>query len=79
MAEMELGRVVLDVGTSNVAYFISTAVREPDLELNSSFDHSRTYSQDKAICPLSTGPDNSPSHSALKNIYLAPCKNVATH
>lgn len=43
VAEMDPGRVALDVGTSNVAYFLSTAARQPDLYLNLSFDQSRRY------------------------------------
>lgn len=66
----ELGRAVLFVDTSNEAYFLSTAAKEPNLLLNLSFDPSRIYSSDNTNCPLSPGPDNSPTLLTFENIYV---------
>lgn len=51
---MELGRIVLDVGASNVVYFMSSV-----------------------LCSLAQAV--LPDILLLKNIYLALCKNAATH
>lgn len=79
MAEIDLGQVILDAGTSNVACFVVTALGELDMQLNFSCDHSRSYSQGKIICALSAGTSSFPSQFALENIYLTLCENAVIH
>lgn len=79
MAEIDLGQVILDGGTSNVACFMVTASGELDLQMNFSCDHSRSYNQGKIICPLSAGTSSFPSQFALENIYPTLCENAVIH